>query len=219
MMKLAILDFCDTIVDFQTANAYVNYTLDYFNIHSIYRKISRSGIAKRFFSKHWVLEKRLLLFMLRGLDKEMLDRAAEGYYIDLIKPHFQIPVINKILELRDQGYTLYLVSGGYTIYIQHFAKEFGFEKVISNDFAYKNESFTGRLCDNDCMGEEKVIRINTALKDATIEDSVSISDSRSDLPILKWASRAIVVSKTAHRKWPDEYGFEQMVLSEYINHE
>ena len=96
MMKLAILDFCDTIVDFQTANAYVNYTLDHFDIHPIYRKIIHSSIAKRFFSKHWMLEKRFLLFMLRGLDKEMLDRAAKGYYKDLIKPHFQIPVINKI---------------------------------------------------------------------------------------------------------------------------
>ena len=83
-------------------------------------------------------------------------------------------------------------------------------------YEYKNKKFTGRLCDIDCMGEEKVIRINAALRDEAIEDSVSISDSRSDLPILKWASRAIVVSKTAHRKWPDEYGFEQMVLSEFI---
>lgn len=217
-MKVAILDFCDTIVDFQTANAYALYTLEHLHMHSLLRWLLRRGFVRNYFRKHWMEEKRLLLYMLRGTGEESLFKTAKGYYNDMIKPHFQVPVVDEIKKLREQGYTLYLVSGGYSIYIRLFAEEYGFEKVISNDFMYDNGVFTGRLCDKDCMGEEKVRRINMILNKDDTEDSVSISDSISDLPILKWADRAIVVSKKSRRKWAEENGFDQMVLSE-INSE
>lgn len=213
-MKVAILDFCDTIVDFQTANAYALYTLECLHMHPFLRWILRQGFSRRYFKKHWMDEKRLLLYMLRGTGEESLTKTAEGYYNEMIKPHFQRPVVDEIQRLHERGYDLYLVSGGYSIYIRFFAEEYGFERVISNDFMYYNGVFTGRLCDKDCMGVEKVRRINMVLNKDDTEDSVSISDSISDLPILKWADRAIVVSKDSRRKWPEENGFDQMVLSE-----
>ena len=38
----------------------------------------------------------------------------------------------------------------------------------------------------------------------------------SDLPLFKWAKKGIVISKKSHRNWCDEYGLEQIVLSELL---
>ena len=195
-MKVTLFDFCDTLIGFQTADEYVLFTL---------------GVLQR--KPSTAYDKFQLLRLLKGLDRKFLEETAKDYYFQRIRPWVNKPIVEKLIDYEKRGYETYIVSGGYGIYISHFASEYNISGVISNDFLYIDDLFTGEIVEPDCMGGEKIRRLNLLFKDREIVESVSFSDSVSDLPLLKWANRGIVVSKVAHRDWAKNNGFEEILLS------
>ncbi|WP_026506105.1 HAD-IB family phosphatase [Butyrivibrio sp. NC3005] len=200
MRKIALFDFCDTIVNFQTADNYV-----------IYYAEMRYGENLR--NKNY--DKFQLLNCLKGEKKSDIEFFAERYYLEMIKPGLQTVVIDFIKKYQDTGYEIYIVSAGYSVYIDFFAKEFKVNGIIANDFLYQDEIFLGTISNRDCISEEKVQRLNEFFDKCEIEDSVSFSDSISDLPFLKWSNRGIVISKFRSREWIKKNGLEEIVLSNY----
>ena len=213
-MKIALYDFCDTIVSFQTANPFVLFVLNKMERGKLFLKIISLKCVNGFLSKHWRVEKAILLYQLKGIEYIKLKELAGEYYKEMIYSHLHHPVLNNIDKLKKEGYKIYVVSGGYKIYIEYFVKQFGLDGVIANELQEKKGLFTGRLQQKDCMGEAKLERIKSYFSECIFDDVICVSDSISDLPMLRWGNKGIVISKTAHRKWPDEYGFDQIVLSQ-----
>ena len=101
-MKVALFDFCDTIANFQTADAYVYYVLQ----HRNNSKVAKRGIVFKLFNKliiisilgilfpHASINKRMVLSLLKGIRKEQLDRLAEAYYNDIIRTNLITEVID-----------------------------------------------------------------------------------------------------------------------------
>lgn len=124
-----------------------------------------------------------------------------------------------IKKYKAEGYFVYIVSGGYKEYIDYYARDLGVNGVIANEFKYINRFgksiFSGLLCSKDCMGIEKVNRLNQMFNHKDIDFSVSYSDSLSDLPLFKWTDKAILVSKFKERRCAKENGLDQIVLAEH----
>lgn len=219
--KVAVFDFCETLIKFQTADAFINYV--YEKTHS--RRMLKIEKAKQLFYKlripqllnllGGVWEKRSLnkkwrLYELSGFDKEELEKLARQFYVERIRQNLIEPVIIELQKKKKEGYCLGIVSGGFDIYIKYFATEFGVDFYLASQIGFKRNVCTGHLIDKDCMREQKVIAIKT-LFDTAPKNSVSYSDSLSDLPILLWASRGIVVSKDKHQGWIDNYHFDEII--------
>ena len=213
-MKIAIYDFCDTLVDFQTADCFVFYVLEHLGMRAWYNNLTQIDLLKKCINKSRLINKKIVLYQLKGIKVATLERLAEDYYNNIIKNHLQIPVVKQLEEYKTKGFKIYIVSAGYSIYLKHFAREYLVDELIANDFKYRNERFTGKMALQDCYGKEKCRRLEKEINGLNIEESVSISDCISDLPILKWADTGIVISKKQHRKWVHENGFEELVLAD-----
>ncbi len=203
--KIALFDFCETIVSFQSADRYARYVVNNFATlivrfrHCLYVLQEKLHLARRF-NKYFhtrFVTKELLLKQLNGVKYEVMDFAAQEYYNKIIRPNLISVTITELKRLKEEGYRIVIVSAGYDIYIKYFAKEFGINAgdVYANKLLFKNKKFCGRY-DKDCIGKVKVEILNENFRK---EDNyvVAYTDSESDLPMLNWAEEGYWVKRNA----------------------
>lgn len=209
-MKVALFDFCETLVDFQTGDAFVWFA------QRRRRRNSHLLMAYRILrGMHilWLLNrlagvyvgKRLLLLSLKGCTEEEMNEYAKAYYASMIRPRLIRPVVDELRRLKSEGFSVYVVSGGYEIYQRHFAEEFGISGVIANEMEFKDGKFTGRMAGEDCMGEVKVEYIRRDVPDSHYDEWVAFSDSASDIPMLDLVGQPVVVSRDKPQPWAEKY--------------
>ena len=201
MIRLAIFDFCDTLVNFQTANEFCKYVLKketryrllrvdhFFEKYYFYRLFARlrfSGFS----------QKKLLLRGLQGLSKSKIEFYGEQYVEDVIENQLNITVFERFNEHKKNGDIVVINSGGYEAYLLKFSEKNKIEFTFSTKFKYINDVFTGEIEGNDCLGMEKVTRMKeAAFLDKVYEDIFVYSDSITDMPIFNLASQKIAVIK------------------------
>ncbi len=220
-MKIALFDFCDTLVDFQTADAYTDYVVQGCPCRCVRYRAMIYGYFRnlkwgaKFLARHGSINKRLNLWRIKGLSHSVLEEKAEGFYYEKIVPKLQEPMLGILKAYQQAGYGTYIVSGGYDIYLRFFADEYGLEGLFSTCLKFRrNDIFSGHILGKDCMEEEKVRILERYFEGEVIDDSISYSDSMSDLPLLKWTRKGVVVSKYQYRNWPSAKGLEQIVLKD-----
>ena len=201
--KVALFDFCGTIINFQSADAYVKYTLENLNI-----KLNLSNITRKFLIKAHLmrvankilciegdLNKKLILRQLKGFSKNSLELLAEKFYKEIIRPNYNSEIISEIKRCKSQGFKIFIVSGGYDIYIKHTAREFNFDGVICTELEFKNNIFTGKYKNFDCMGVNKIKYLKKFFELDNLKnfDSTAYSDSPSDMPLFNYCARGVAV--------------------------
>lgn len=203
--NIAIFDFCETLVPFQSASAYVGYvarkhsTLKQRVRWLLFKGMRKIGITRKLesVSHGKVTEKGMSLWVIKGLDYDILDKAARCYYERVLRPALIPEVIRELVERHKAGYRIVVASGGYGIYIRYFAKDFGIaeEDLLSSNLEFVNQKFTGRMKGLDCMGEDKVKLLDSHI---TRDNSycVAFSDSKTDISLLSWADEGYVVLRT-----------------------
>ena len=216
--KIALFDFCDTLVSFQTANEYVRFFVKYYaNLsiklrHFIYLTLSASGLISHMEKRHPEknIRKRILLWQLKGSTRDKMEMVAKEYYERRIKPCLISETITELLKSKKDGCKILIVSGGYDIYIKHFALEYGIEirNIVANQLLFDKNLFIGKY-DLECMGEEKVRLLNKIFEHRDDFNVVAYSDSESDLPILLWADIGIVITKS----WAKKYQFKEITIA------
>lgn len=210
-MKVALFDFCDTIVSFQTANAFVEYAIHRFKsrrvFYSLYKLVNKAKLISGFyyfFIGHGA-SKRIPLLFLKGIEKNVLERIAHDFYDERIRPKFIVPVLEQMKTLQQEGCQTIIVSGGYNIYIVFFAKEYGIDCVLANEIIYKNNRCVGKYGE-ECMGKNKVARLASYLPLNEIDylRSWAFTDDKSDIPLLELVQNKVVVSKGQHQNWAED---------------
>ena len=217
--KIALFDFCETLANFQTADAYVKYVIskDYIKIKkgfNYYLQILlfKLKISSVLFHLGININKFLLLNNLKGLNYELLSNEAEKYYKDVIKPNLIKETLFELEKLKKEHYEIVIVSGGYDIYLRYFSYDYKVDHLLCSNLLFKNNIFTGSLDGKDCMGEEKIARIKKSLGliDLKSCESIAFSDSISDMPLLKFAKKAVVVSRKT-KKWAINNNFKTIL--------
>lgn len=152
-----------------------------------------------------------MLWWLGGLSKNRVIKYAQSYYINMVKPHQITRTVEILHELQREGWRIVLVSGGYDVYIEFFAKDNGINKedIFASTIGFKYGLCTGRLNGPDCMGFEKIKRIENHFKKDQI-NSIAFSDGESDLPMLNWANDCFVVSKQ-QQQWAINNNLKQII--------
>ena len=200
-MRLIIYDFCDTLVNFQTGDEYCRYVLrkNQRRIWLLYDRVFSQTNIYRLVSKFVdSFERKFLLFTLRRINVDFMDKCAESFYTERIRPNFNTGVLERLqLDIKEGNYVV-INSGGYAIYLKYFVKDFGVNNLFSSRLSFSNGLFEGKINGAVCLGQEKVIRMTKA--NVRIEDYDEIivySDSPSDLPLFSIASSKFAILKSS----------------------
>jgi HAD superfamily hydrolase (TIGR01490 family) len=220
-MKLVIFDFCETLVNFQTADNFVDYIIDkerYYKfrwvkyLDKILIKTRVMAVVSKFFSE-LNPSKRLKLFQIRGISNEKVNQYANEFYEERLMPNLISPLYDLFLEHLEKGDYVLIISGGYSPYIKIFADKHEIKGYFATEIDCSQTRISGRFFGKDCLFQQKVVLLDQYLLENKIEYSESIvySDSSSDLPLLKWANTAFVVSKDKSQPWAGKNGFEEII--------
>lgn len=217
--KIAFFDFCETLVDFQTADAFVDFVrkrtknpkvMSQYRRISLLQKIGLVGVLEKLTFHKLSINKQLVLSQLKGLDYSLLSILAKEYYEKKIKPHFIIEMVNKLVELKNEGWQIVLVSGGYDIYLRFFAEEFRVDEIVSSSIGFDGNVCTGKFGSMDCLNENKVILLNQLFNKEELY-SIAFSDSITDLPLFKWVDEGYVVSHEKSQVWANKYNLKELI--------
>lgn len=222
-MKLVIFDFCETLVNFQTADCFVEYILH------------QSGRGKRKYNKILTavlyrlrvialtnklfpglnLSKRMCLYQLQGLPNHEMDSWSKAFVNEKIRPNLIPELMIKLKEHQQVDDYIVLISGGYEDYLNVFAQQENIPVVMGTRIQIKNNRLTGYFDGADCLHTEKVNRLNEWLstRNNHFESTVVYSDSITDMPLFKWVDDPIVVSKNKSQLWSQEYKFGEIIHS------
>lgn len=210
MERLALIDFCSTIASFETLDPFLEFVIArerpsrrWLCAPVAKRALDFAGRAlSKLTHRRCYLYKRALVRQLRGIERTQLEECGRDYYRQRICDHLVDAAVEKLRELREAGCRTMIVSGGSDFYIGHFAREFGVTDVISARFAFAGGACTGRF-ETECLGDEKIgeLRAYMAREGIEGEFAAGMTDSRSDLPLLKLCERKIVVSRGGHQEW------------------
>lgn len=204
--KIALFDFCDTMINFQSADKYVRYVKAHVlnDAGMRFAEILRGFLVKtrlmralQLFCREGYINKKMLLSQLKGLSEQEMTALAEKFYREIIRPNYIAEVIAEIRRLKQKGYRLFIVSGGYDVYLKYVAEEFGFKDCIATRLDFQYGKFTGRYKGDDCMNDNKVSLLKEYFGRESLRDceSVAYSDSKSDIPLLKFCRRGVVVTR------------------------
>lgn len=96
--------------------------------------------------------------------------------------------ILKLKEHQALGHRCILVSANLDIYLNSFAKEFGFDDCLCSQVDFDSKgSVTGTLRGKNCWGQEKVTKLKELLGDRENYILYAYGDSRGDQEMLEFA--------------------------------
>lgn len=213
--QVYIFDFCETLVNRQTADDFIEFVLKYpetpqallrrfyFLGINILSRLNFFIIINKIFGEN-SLEKGLRLFSLINLNEAFLNQLGIQYSNNLKdKININIWRVFEKIEINRR----IICSGGYNIYLEHFFSDDKVEGLLCTEFNFKNQKFTGFWKGKDCMREEKVKK----LKDFGVKPSeyevMVYTDSPSDLPLLNFANRGVVVGRNQQPDWAKKFEF------------
>ena len=128
--KIAFFDVCETLISFQTADAFVDYIRDNTDDDVVRGRMRRRerwlDVLKRIqvvrvcdkFLPGLKLEKRMKLWQLEGLKEVYLLTMGQHYVEDILRYTEIKSVVNAMQQLMLEGYEVILVSAGYDVYLQ-----------------------------------------------------------------------------------------------------
>ncbi len=93
--KWVVFDFCETLVNLQSADAFVDFATQeerrlwrsfWRKTIAIFERAKVFALAQKWFPKY-NLEKRMRIFLLRGLSVEVLERRAQEFAEKVLSQH------------------------------------------------------------------------------------------------------------------------------------
>jgi phosphatidylglycerophosphatase C len=142
------------------------------------------------------LKQSLLRRTLRGVSRDEIAFASEVFVTDTIARRCFADALAAIRRHRDAGHHLVLMSASVDFYVPEFARQLGFDDVISTGVRWDGDRLDGTLTTANRRGDEKarVWREQIAPRDA---ETFAYGNSGSDLPHLALARNGVLVNGSA----------------------
>jgi HAD superfamily hydrolase (TIGR01490 family) len=223
MLRLAVFDFCETLVDFQTADAFVDFVrhreqkkrMILLNQLHVFLEKFRFFRVLQLMQLDDSYSKRIKLLQLSSIQMSTIEDYAEQFYNQIVKKKLIYPAIQELQQAKREGLEIVLLSASYSLLLKFFAREFEIHHVISNDISYNplTNRCKGLIDGKDCFGKEKVKRLDEHFNRSgtSYEVILAYSDSKSDLPMLEIADEKIVVSKGKSQNWANIMNFKEII--------
>lgn len=199
MDKLAIFDIDYTITKKETLMELFKFMIkeDKKNIRFLPRAMF-SGTMFLFKIYDERKTKETFLKFLDGIDEKDLAQLVKKYYDEKLSKIFYIDAIEKIKQLKSQGYKIYLISASPEFYLNEMYAIKEVDKIIGTKFFIKDGKFVRSMDGENCKGKEKVKRLKEELKKENIQvdfkNSYMFSDSLSDKPLFDLVGKPYLIN-------------------------
>ena len=218
--NLVLFDFCETLIKFQTADRYIKFCRNH--LHSkrlfLWHYLTCALLKVRFFQgikiikKHNNLQKRLVLWQLKGLDRTTCEDLAKKYFEEMLLPNTISETIRLLKKHQEQGDCIWIISGGYDLYIRYFVEHFNIDGFISSKIGFNSNKCSGKIEGLDCMSDNKILLLEHQFGQALQDKNIYFyTDSSSDLPLLQYVNHPYIISKHSHQQWIDKFKFKEII--------
>jgi len=128
--------------------------------------------------------------LLKGLDLEIVKQVR--------RERISITPGGRVLvqTMKEYGAYCELVSGGFTIFADYFAKRIGFNNATANQLEFdENNQLTGKVIPPIIDANSKVNRLETLIGelDISLTATIAVGDGANDLPMLKLAGMGVAL--------------------------
>ncbi len=134
--------------------------------------------------ENWRAKEKFLGHFLQGRTSDSLDGTSADFVKRRLPLLINPAAMEKVRWHQEQGHRLLLLSASPELYLRHWAKENGFEKVLGTRLAENDGRLTGRIEGRNCHGEEKLVRLQLEVGELDRHEIYSYGDSRSDKVLL-----------------------------------
>lgn len=207
MQILAIFDFCETLVDLQSAPPFLD-KIAQINPHYQSRF---NAIRRRFFDRiyrrvklKYFDYKKAKFEALRGVKECDAEKIAKDYANYLVNRLNQ-KVIDKLNYHKSQNHTLAIVSGGLEIYIKYVADflEIPRENVIAISLHAQNGILTGEIEGIHTMEYRKLYKLANVmdLRAFDLQRSFVYSDCPSDIALFSLVGNRVAIECGKDIRW------------------
>ena len=132
----------------------------------------------------------LLRAVLGGMACETLRERGEAFARERLPAMLRPEALERLRWHRTRGHRCALLSASLSLYVEPWARQAGFDDVLSSELDYENQVATGRLKGANCQGEEKVRRLEAFYGELTNVQIHGYGDSRGDRHFLARCSEA-----------------------------
>ncbi|MEM1577942.1 MAG: HAD family hydrolase [Candidatus Pacearchaeota archaeon] len=200
-MKIAVFDFCKTLVNMNTLSSFVEFVLEkekniLIKIIKKFIFVNRKILNRIFFVKPRYIE----IFLLRGYSKDFLASSAKEFINTKIIINKNAKILEYLLELKNKGYVIIILSAALDIYLSFVKDIFNADYVICTNLKFKNDICLGKVDGIDAYGKKKIEKL---LKEFPYSDYIDweksfyfTDDYITELDVLnKFGHKYIVVNK------------------------
>lgn len=209
----AFFDFDETLLDTESSRLGIKYLWER-------RLVSKTFILKAFiagflYKRHWITDEQTARILLKLYRSRRLDEFVDGseaFYREILKPRLAPKILAKVIEHRDLGHSLVLISGSLRYMLEPVARDLGFEHLLCTDLEEGPDGLlTGKPNGPLCLDTTKR-QLATELARSTGIDlarSYAYGNHQADLPLLELVGlpHAVEPSKpllkvAQARNWP-----------------
>lgn len=153
------------------------------------------------------------LIALRGKQFNYVQRVGQSFLKNALAICLREQAILRIEWHQSRGDFVFIVTSSPDIYLNALCEHLDCDGYEGSKLAYHDGKFTGLFEGRDCLGSEKLARINAIAegRHLNLENSFAYSDHESDLPMLEKVGNPVAVSPTftlkeiaKERGWPIE---------------
>jgi HAD superfamily hydrolase (TIGR01490 family) len=140
------------------------------------------------------LKQSLLRHTLRGAHREELLETSRAFVTETLQHRCFADALAAIRRHREQGHYLVLMSASVDFYVPEFARQLGFDQVISTGVAWNGDRLDGTLTTANRRGEEKARCLRELVAERGDTHTFAYGNSDSDLPHLRLARHGLLVN-------------------------
>ncbi len=189
-MIVAFFDFDGTITKKDSFLDFIAFHSGKFTLYCSAILFLRSIIGYKlgFVSGHVVKEK-LLTHFFRGTTATDFQEKANAYVKSRLPHIIKVAALERIQWHQQQGHRIIVVSASIEQWIKPWCINLNIE-CIATKLETKEGILTGKLVGNNCIGKEKVRRIENHLDLKKVTYSYGYGNSKGDLEMLQFVDKA-----------------------------
>ncbi|HIK31300.1 MAG TPA: HAD-IB family hydrolase [Oscillatoriales cyanobacterium M59_W2019_021] len=147
---------------------------------------------------NWKAKEAVLRYFIGGLSVDRLQTLSQDFARKTISKLLRPEALKRLQWHQKQGHMTILVSASLEVYLQPWAKEIGFDRVLGTQLEILENRVTGRIRGKNCHGREKVDRLQDVLGNLSQYSIYAYGDSSGDKQLLE------VADYPYYRKFSDD---------------
>lgn len=141
-------------------------------------------------------KQRVLVSFFRGEHRAAVAEFADAFAERWVRPRLHGPVYDRLTGHLTSGHRVVLLSASPDLYVDAIGRALNIPEVVCTRVRRTADAWDGALDGANCKGAEKLARLRAHLgADGRAGETFAYGDSRSDLPVLKWATHGFLVRK------------------------